>query len=882
MGISLAILWTDNTAFLDGPDSPNAILYFNLLGTMGLVLWRLVKRPPVLTSLDKLIAPLQKFPSLRTSHQRQISCAAGRPISSSAAADVIDHESSEGQEAVDEDCNDVLKRNPPREQRTVVRTILTGRRPHKHWLPSSEAIQADQRKTEGKEAAAVGGGGVLPYSPSSEQVTVLRRVFSASRLRVQSPLWDWDELQFQSNVGEGEIRGLLVDHVSNVGDFRLWVELLRFRGRVYGLQGTIDIWEGIKKRRLHLPVYGPEADVLWGSIIALGLERPEFLHEIYLHARKIFENTGTAWRGIYTTIVGRLLATDPNQAYEWHKVLLQIHRPGPSELGYIFIEASKAKVALGVFEQIYKELDVRTLYATIIPRLCNLQLYDIAHRWHYLLVRVGDVPGSYGTVKRLLRHLALYKSSDRLRDFTRSLVDAGVPFPVSEYQTVHDGPIISREIMSRLLGEAHSIAPKTFSDEFCARLFATKAFSVDTVMSGLRMLGLEAIGPLSLKEIASRDASTEAVAARMDKFQELGISVGSSIFARLVKQFAVEGREDMLNGLLSSDQHPDALEDSVLQESLLASFHAAHDWPKYHNTMAVLACHSKGRVIFHRENLILRSYIRQRNLAAAMRMLENMRLTRVPVSSVSTRLMRDQILRPRKVGRRPVSLAVDSDDLGHLIGLWQGILRCGGYVAPLSWREVLRRLGQTGRLRDLEKLALWLVLWYHPNNAKSVRVRSSPYSRTQRFGLVPRRLSAYSRGHPYRILFSTVQQEAMIAWGFKTLTKQPATAGPSLGTPGSWSWGLKLLLKLKDRGVAVSKKTVRRVLRHRLRILYGLERSAIRANRLASAQNPYPLRGMLAEIKVLWKRLFVEPTPSLEPRVRRRLLNRSKPQRGHG
>jgi hypothetical protein len=64
----------------------------------------------------------------------------------------------------------------------------------------------------------------------------------------------------------------------------------------------------------------------------------------------------------------------------------------------------------------------------------------------------------------------------------------------------------------------------------------------------------------------------------MDQLKEYGISLGTSTFSKLVRKFALENKVDLLSDLLSSDQHPGALEDLNLQESLLASYHEARDW----------------------------------------------------------------------------------------------------------------------------------------------------------------------------------------------------------------------------------------------------------------------------------------------------------------
>lgn len=743
--------------------------------------------------------------------------------------------------------------------------------------------------TEGHDLPSKQRDGVTQSNPSEEQRALFRKVSPAHNADVQGRLSTWEALQFESDVDNDHGLGLrLVDNPRHSHNFQVWVDLLQFRQRMYGSRGVSDIWEGIRRRQLNIPVSGPQAETLWNAIIALSLKESEVLDQVYVYAQKLYEDTGTRWQGLYKAVVGHLLAADPKKVYKWHRRLEKNHRPLPEHLDLIFNQALTSNEALGVFKRIYIELDVRTLYANIVARLCESGRYETAHKWHYLLMRMKDMPSSSSVVEPLMQHLASYGKSDQLRDLTRSLVDGGIPFTVSTSKAFRDNEVISREIMNRMLGKAHSIAPKTFSDELCARLFATRAFSVDSVLGGLRMLGLEAIGPLCIREIALRDATPQAVATRMDQLKEYGISLGTSTFSKLVRKFALENKVDLLSDLLSSDQHPGALEDLNLQESLLASYHEARDWRQFDRTIATLTAYSDGDASVATWNLILRSYLTQRNLKAASQTLEDMRLERVPVSPRSCRCMGVNILRFRRVGRSPVSLAARSDDLGHLISLWQGILRCGGYLSPMAWKEVFRRLGQANRLDELEKLALWLTAWYSPKGSEAGRSLLSPYvayTGIKRVGLVPRELPTSHPRHPYRIIFSTIQQEAIIAWGLKNIgTKSSATqlCSPALAMTSkhedrTWTWGLKLLLKLKRQGVVVHIDTVRRVFTHRLTILYGPGQSAVLANRVARANNPYSLGAVLSEARAIWGPSVSHLAPGSllpSPRTRRRLLTR--------
>lgn len=61
--------------------------------------------------------------------------------------------------------------------------------------------------------------------------------------------------------------------------------------------------------------------------------------------------------------------------------------------------------------------------------------------------------------------------------------------------------------MSSIVGDVHNIREKELNDAFCARLFATTAFSIDLIITGLRMLGMRTVGNLALREIAARAPS---------------------------------------------------------------------------------------------------------------------------------------------------------------------------------------------------------------------------------------------------------------------------------------------------------------------------------------------------------------------------------------
>ncbi|KAI9823036.1 MAG: hypothetical protein M1832_002690 [Thelocarpon impressellum] len=483
-------------------------------------------------------------------------------------------------------------------------------------------------------------------------------------------------------------------------------------------------------------------------------------------------------------------------------------------------------------------------------------------------MREGDVPGSSKVVEPLMYHLALYGDQNRLKRLTRRLVDAGVSFTASTSKIFRDNPVISREIMNRILGETFSISPKPFNDAFCARLFATKALSVSLIVTGMQVLGVDAIGPLSTRELAVREGRPETIRERIDQMRAAGISIGSSRFSRLVEKFAVENEAHLLEQLLASDQHPETLEDQQLQESLLASHMAAQNWRKMKTSLIIQTAFSKQPHI-ERWNLLLRGHLALRRLNAARQTLDEMLVGGIPVSAISCKALLQSVLRPRNPGKRPVSCAPhhQEDDLSTIINMLMGIVQSGRSLPPTSWKEIFLRLGQTGRLDELERLAIWLAAFYSPQTAEAAYARFSPHRTLPRTRLpsatpsVPKTLSPSHPSHPLRQLFPANFHRAVIAWGFlsppaslstTTTLTSPSHPSPLTTTSPPWTRGLRLLATLRSYGVAIRTPVLRKAFQQRLLVLFGPGTSSRPANRLARARNAVPMHVMVADARDMW------------------------------
>ncbi|KAI9781678.1 MAG: hypothetical protein M1835_004252 [Candelina submexicana] len=720
-------------------------------------------------------------------------------------------------------------------------------------------------------------------------------------------IFTFERLQYESNVGAGDLDPRLVDTPKYRYNFRFWVEILEFRSRLCGNEGIANIWKGILARDIALPVEGREADTLWRTFLGWGFTDTRALSEIWDYARILQQSSGRRWSALYETIIGHLLEVTPRRAYEWHNRLRKDHPPRPGRLRALLDSACTSKGALNVFYFIYLESEERDMYTGIIPLLCERRLFDSAYKWHNLLIRKGDLPPNSKTVEPLMHHLELYGSPDRLRELTHRMVDAGVSYAGSTAKIFGDSSLISRDIMNRIVGEVHGIEPKTLSDSFCARLFATRAFSVDTVLNGIKMLGVEAIGSLAMQAIALKNPTPLALLNQIGNIKKLGVSIGKSVFTQSLRKAAIENKTQVFLDILYGDQHPDVLEDWKFQEATLAWALEHRQWREVDKTLLILTISSEDSS--GTWNLILRAHLKNHNLGMVTQTLEDMRMQNIEVSMVSIRYICQQLLRTRRPGKRPVNFAIPQNDLSLVVSILMSVLRSWTDLPPVTWTEVLKRLGMTGRLQEFEKLALWLADWYTPSSldrscrslapfraAAQINQRSGHPSKSAfstEAEVMPSRLPAAHPRHPLRILFPKEMQSAIIAWSIRkafTEGKSPnhsvgnvdlrhdkGTSDSNIASTGQpqWARGLHLLKALKSRGVLVHTNHVRKTMKLRLRILYGRGQKSNRvANRIARERNPFKLEEMVKTSDQSWgNRLFGTLGPPEEAETHEAMLS---------
>ena len=665
----------------------------------------------------------------------------------------------------------------------------------------------------------------------------------------------------------------LVDNPSYQTDIELWIELFSFRRR-HGIEGALILWEGLKSRRTL--ERSSDSVKIWPLLLELGLAKPEILHEIFILARTVYEERGEKHSGWYRQVVGHFMKTKPVKSYYWHKRLMGIFPPSRTDILHlraILLESSGNERARLHLEQIYKDLPFRDLYAEIIPYLCQADQYTTAIQWNYFLIENADLPPDLDCIQPLYWYLMATGQEEEaqcLKDMLYEHKDA-LSHIVSETPAVQMP--ISREMMDRIHGEFYSIAPKTFSDEFCARLFATSFFTVSTVIRGLHMFGMERIGPRSLREIALRAVNsgicnTEVIKGNLESLQEARISIGKSVLSRLIKKLTLRNNVKVLTDVVTSDLHPETFEDRELQESLLASYLQDQKQREIDYTLAILSVNTPDSLRLTTEsNLLFRAYCKREDWNGALQMIKRMGERHIILTGTSCRYLLKTGVRERGVGKR---FSAD-ESLYRVIGICQEALVLGSYVPTFVWSELLTRLGIAGQLESFENLALWLATRYLLNATDNFRetyltcrtLASTGDSNSASVTITDRHLR-----HDFEKIFSDAMVRGVIAWGFqhsvrergshnhpesKALVIQPFEELPGL-------WGLRMLLKLrKEYGVRVKDNIVAKACVTRLHISFGVGRSNRKINLQARQRHElYSYNIYLRAIERLWEKPIIQ------------------------
>lgn len=709
---------------------------------------------------------------------------------------------------------------------------------------------------------------ILPSRNDGTYLAVLVSLYTGTPLfqTIQKEEDAFHALEFQADVNApwSDPRTRLVDHPEYAQNMDLWLELLRFRKRLHGQPGIQNVWSGMMRRHIDLPVTGETADALWAIFIEAGFVDPPFLDQVYDHAKHLSRTKQSHRPNLYCDIVGGWLRAAPEHAVFWHQRMHEDAMIPPDAAATVFEHALRsrdAEKAYRKFKIIYTKTCASGLYDRCMPSVIHFCDYPTTLRWHNFFVERRDHPTPAMESNPIIGHLHVY-AKDQKDSLGEQQYSSLRTQPPANPQL----PILSRESMNTLVGDAHGIRQKKIGDAFCARLFATGGFSINLVVTGLRMLGLETLGSLALREIAARAQGPSDYLNTIRSLEAAGVGLVDSTFSRALKRFAEEDNKDYFSAVVHSDQHPDTYENAKLQRQLYSSFLAQGKLLEAHTTLAILTM-SQSHPDQWMWNFLLQTYCKNSDRRHVMQTLQEMRRHGIPVSEFSLQVVFHTSLGPRKRSHSPVATRTQQDDVDFVANVFLTTLRSGQDVNPSRWREILRRYGMTHRLGSVERLCLWLAAWYSPLlRESSTSVLRSPDQVSSRVtDQIPQSHQAHvgELSRPLATIFSEPLLRAIIAWGFiaavpainhdRKLNIPCSTPTSERNDPPErWARGIVLIRQLREYGVNISHSKIRKEVTLRLWMLFGTGRSASRRNRLARSVNEHSLHHYVKHIEQVW------------------------------
>jgi hypothetical protein len=679
-----------------------------------------------------------------------------------------------------------------------------------------------------------------------------------------------------------------------------WAESLASQERQAGLDGVMAVWKLRKQAHYNLPCdTTSHAEHLWGTFV----KHPQLVEEVIEHAAYLLKETKKTYPGLYFQIMSHWLPRNATKALGYHHLLRAKLDLKAIPLRSI---AQQGKFAFGpaayeVLMEVYKGRRRRDLYDDVVPALIEKGHVHLARRWHKLCTSCGDMP-SEAVAKHPVVLVFTAETSIRAGDKSASK------------KPTQQGDRYDKELMQRLLGR--DTAPVRFDDSFCARMFATRTFPPESVIKGLAMVGVNEIGPQAVLAMASRTEPLVDLPTRFEELRAHGIALQGCVYSLAIEKFAKERWWNLVRSMLDSDQHPDVFGDAQVQRKLLDFYLDQEDHMQARRTLAILT-------LFHKDssqeswNLLLQFQIRRTGPKHVTEVLQDMRVRGVMVTTESIAAIKS-LLRRRQYGRKPTTVENGYDDLRFVTRIFMNILEFGmAPIPPRVWRELIRRLGMTGRLRELRRLLLWLLCWYAPRSSyQFATLPDSPFrtrateklqvqfaERNHYFHFPGTTLQRERTSHPIRQLIPPALQQALIVWGFRAgllpnAHLEQSLLGPTLSKKHyrrrllqrqilkreSWSTGLRTVVLLRDLGVRIHYHTVVKALQMQFTVLFGRGRSRKWENRIMEDVNPIPYANYVREVNHIWgSQLFREPTTfhrglvhdhMWHPRLRRKIDRR--------
>jgi hypothetical protein len=531
----------------------------------------------------------------------------------------------------------------------------------------------------------------------------------------------------------------------------------------------------------------------------------------------------------------------------------------------------------------------RGLYDRLIPYLVEAGEMVVARRWHSFLAARNDLPTTLAA-RSFLRHVDGYFPESRIDPTESGFAKAVLPTQLQPLPAFGQVPLGApeqgeqshdlRHAVNRAYGTVFGITEKTYNDTLGAKWFATKWVPLDIAVEFVRVLGVTEIGPLSLQSIAIRERQPGPLLQRIEQLKGMGISVGSSNYARAIQSFVLANDEESLVELLYSDMHPDVFDDARIQEDIMHMAHLTGNWSRARLVSAVQLAASQDAVTVL-SNQMLQGHLRNYHHKEVLLTLDEMRARGVELSPSSAKDISTFICR----STRPFGWNLSSAEFGFLISLCQRAMAMGFPPATMAFRRILLRLGLQGKFGDLERLSMDILQYYYYYSRQQNLERPTAHvhnvdlplslqevSSGRIYHKLPAGLSLNMPHHPIHKIFFKGFQMRLVRWTFRRAFfrrgNKPYAKEPLLPAHFGWARGIRLLALLRERGVHVDTLVVRKAIVLRLTEMFwdGLAARSRQASK-AKALNRMKLEEAKALCDEAWGSYLLPPVGELKAMI---------------
>lgn len=651
----------------------------------------------------------------------------------------------------------------------------------------------------------------------------------------------------------------LIDQPGNESDIQLWGCLLEFCHRRMGYEGVVMLWQSVLKKRTLRQVDGPLAQAFWARILGAAVTNHAFLREVVDYGRWLYQQHGVQWPKLYSTVMNHMLSHgDRDEVLQWHITLDSLYPIDEAEvtalmMDHITIPDPKVQQSL---QLLYKYGRHHTMYDLIIPFLYSQGHDFLARQWRKVFLLVNDYPVSSASRPFLRYLMAYYSRNMRFRDEEIAVASTApvdrIGAPGHELSTVSTTGQNLSYLVNRVHGETFGIHEKPYNDSLGAKWLASTWVSLDFAISVLHTLGVEEIGPMSLRAIAWRERLARRLRSRLGQLTQFNIRIAESNYVRALRYYASIDDDEALQEFVSSDIHPDVFDNEEALPEVLANCVREGDWITYRLILTTIIAGSSDQLRI-KSNQVLESCLRQGNGQMALRIMQELRSENIGLLPSASDLVSRfvvQHLSPHRENSEPTQKMRD------IVNLHWSLCRELAYTrfppAVGAWRTILFRLGREGRLHDLERQCLDIVRMYFSYQRSPdpmwacAKVDLPPELRTdspnEQFHELPRDIGLQREDHPLRLIFDRNMQNSIVRWGFQytpysSYSEVRATAilnkdDPTPTDPVKrrkdntppveyhFARGIRLIAMLRDRGIFYQQGTIKKQVTLRLIDLY--------------------------------------------------------------